>query len=533
MPDVLISPLQKLRFCDSNGNPLNGGKLFTYDAGTTNKRNTYTDATGATPNQNPIILDTRGECNCWMTPGISYKFTLSPSTDTDPPTAAIWTVDGVAGSSTSTEDQNESFHWCGAAGGTANIMTLTPVGGIPAAYAAGQRFSFLSLGANTGATTVNVGGRGPKNLFSNGIACVGGEISGANLLCQIIYDGTQFHLMSVNANMLAYVQNALTNGGMEIWQRGQWNTATLTVAASSNGYGPDRWALTTGANQACTMSEVSGIATGSLSSAQVARNVGQTGTGAIYFEHPFEIADIALWRSKVMQLSFTLSTGAGWSPTNGTINVNLYCGTGTNARRGSAAYTAETTPLTTSFNVPAGTGATQYKASATVIVPANTAQMSLSFSWAPAGTAVAFDHFTIDDVMLSATNGAAYERLTFTEEYARCQRWYCKSYSIAVAPGAATIAGLVFSATNTLTTAAVCSYNVSFPVEMRAAPTVAFYDAAGNALKMTAFDTGSFVQTDNVAQTLYSNPSTRQLSMYSTVSASSTFAVHFTANASL
>lgn len=94
---ALISPLQKLRFVDSNGIALAGGKVFTYAAGTTTKQATYTDSSGLTPNPNPIILDSRGECACWLTPGQVYKFTLSPSTDTDPPTNPIWTVDNVSG----------------------------------------------------------------------------------------------------------------------------------------------------------------------------------------------------------------------------------------------------------------------------------------------------------------------------------------------------------------------------------------------------------------------------------------------------
>lgn len=96
---VLLSPLPKLRFVDSNGNALTGGKLFTYTAGTTSKLATYTDSTGGTPNTNPILLDARGECNCWLTAGSAYKLVLSPSTDSDPPTNPIWTVDQITSQS--------------------------------------------------------------------------------------------------------------------------------------------------------------------------------------------------------------------------------------------------------------------------------------------------------------------------------------------------------------------------------------------------------------------------------------------------
>lgn len=97
MVTTLISPLPLQHFVDGNGNALTGGKLFTYAAGTTTKQNTYTDATGATPNANPVILNSRGEAQVWLDSTKSYKFVLSPATDSDPPTNAIWTVDSLNG----------------------------------------------------------------------------------------------------------------------------------------------------------------------------------------------------------------------------------------------------------------------------------------------------------------------------------------------------------------------------------------------------------------------------------------------------
>ena len=93
MPTTNIAPYEKQRFFDAAGLPLAGGKLFTYAAGTTTKQNSYTDSTGATPNTNPIILDAAGYCDLWLDQSLAYKLTLSPSTDTDPPTNPIWTVD--------------------------------------------------------------------------------------------------------------------------------------------------------------------------------------------------------------------------------------------------------------------------------------------------------------------------------------------------------------------------------------------------------------------------------------------------------
>lgn len=86
-----LSPSAKQQFFDANGNPLVGGKLYSYIAGTTSPAVTYVDSAGTTTNTNPIILDSRGEANVWLGTG-SFKFKLTSATDVE-----IWTVDNISG----------------------------------------------------------------------------------------------------------------------------------------------------------------------------------------------------------------------------------------------------------------------------------------------------------------------------------------------------------------------------------------------------------------------------------------------------
>jgi hypothetical protein len=86
-----LTPVPKIQFFDANGNPLVGGKLYSYDAGTTTPRATYTNYGGATPNANPVILDSRGEAAVWLDNSL-YKLKLTSATDVE-----IWTVDNVGG----------------------------------------------------------------------------------------------------------------------------------------------------------------------------------------------------------------------------------------------------------------------------------------------------------------------------------------------------------------------------------------------------------------------------------------------------
>jgi len=67
-------PLQQ--FFDDNGAPLAGGKLYSYQAGTSTPQATYADASG-TLNTNPLVLDASGRGTYYLPAGTGYKFNLT------------------------------------------------------------------------------------------------------------------------------------------------------------------------------------------------------------------------------------------------------------------------------------------------------------------------------------------------------------------------------------------------------------------------------------------------------------------------
>lgn len=87
---AFLLPFPKFRALDSNGDPLAGGKLYSYAAGTSTPQVTYTDQGGGTPNANPVVLDANGEANVWMSAS-SYKFVLKDASD-----VTQWTIDNVS-----------------------------------------------------------------------------------------------------------------------------------------------------------------------------------------------------------------------------------------------------------------------------------------------------------------------------------------------------------------------------------------------------------------------------------------------------
>lgn len=90
MPTTLI-PSPVMQFFDANGNPLVGGKLFTYAAGTTTPQATFTDYNGGTANTNPVIMNSRGEAAVWCGDN-RYYMVLKDANDVE-----IWTSDNVNG----------------------------------------------------------------------------------------------------------------------------------------------------------------------------------------------------------------------------------------------------------------------------------------------------------------------------------------------------------------------------------------------------------------------------------------------------
>jgi hypothetical protein len=92
---VNLSPVgNAFQFFNNEGLPLNGGKLFTYQAGSTTPFATYTDVSGLIANTNPIILGTDGRppSTIWLTDGFFYKFVLTDSSD-----VVIQTYDNLYG----------------------------------------------------------------------------------------------------------------------------------------------------------------------------------------------------------------------------------------------------------------------------------------------------------------------------------------------------------------------------------------------------------------------------------------------------
>lgn len=103
MPQFL-APICNDQLIDVNGNPLVGGQIETYLAGSTTPAQTYTDDSGSVPQSNPIILNSLGYSPnpIWLTGGVLYKFVIKNAAG-----VVQRTVDDIAGVNDASVSQSE------------------------------------------------------------------------------------------------------------------------------------------------------------------------------------------------------------------------------------------------------------------------------------------------------------------------------------------------------------------------------------------------------------------------------------------
>lgn len=98
MPTVTLSIFAGVgaQLFDDAGNVLTGGKIYTYEAGTTTPLASYTSSDGNTAHSNPIILNAAGRVptgEIWLDYAYLYKFVVTTTND-----VLIATYDNVGGS---------------------------------------------------------------------------------------------------------------------------------------------------------------------------------------------------------------------------------------------------------------------------------------------------------------------------------------------------------------------------------------------------------------------------------------------------
>lgn len=172
MATMLLSPIGILvQQLANSGQPLSGGLVNTYVAGTTTPVVTYTDSTGTVQNSNPIVLNSAGRLttSVWVPSNTPHKMIL-----TDSSAVTLSTIDQLYG----INDPfliNQISSSLPTGGGTANAQTIANTTAITTQGNGTEQWYTPGV-ANTGPTNINVDSLGNMAARYLTKALVGGEL---------------------------------------------------------------------------------------------------------------------------------------------------------------------------------------------------------------------------------------------------------------------------------------------------------------------------------------------------------------------
>ena len=162
MPGRLFEILQ---FFDNSGNPLAGGKIDTFEAGTSTPLAVFTDSTLATAHPQPVVLDSAGRIQIWLG-ARTYKFVLKTSAD-----VVLQTIDNIPGTSligTAISTRATATVTLAATSGAA-ILTASALVPANRRLLGAWVKNTVGLGTSQGLTGYNVGSHGIEDRWGNNI----------------------------------------------------------------------------------------------------------------------------------------------------------------------------------------------------------------------------------------------------------------------------------------------------------------------------------------------------------------------------
>lgn len=176
MASGTLSPEPWITILDANGNPVSGGRVYTYLAGTTTLVATYTDVALSVANANPIIADSAGRYVAFLSPGASYKYVVQSADGSalrtqdnisaTPASSSNNDVTGVAGENLAASaavylsdgsGSKVAGNWYNADSSRIYSSVVPQVGITPAAIASGASGTIRLAGSATGLTSLTVG----------------------------------------------------------------------------------------------------------------------------------------------------------------------------------------------------------------------------------------------------------------------------------------------------------------------------------------------------------------------------------------
>jgi hypothetical protein len=188
-------------------------KLFSYQAGTTTKADTYTTAAKSVANANPMTLNADGRLDQDIYIDQSMKFVLATSAAGDPPSSSIWTIDNALSSEqvwttvsktanyTVLETDRDKLILVDATSGAVTIALL-------AAATAGTGFQIAIKKTDSSGNAVTLDGNSSETIDGAATLALSTQYDIALLTC----DGSNWHVTnSAAAQSTSFTVDNATN----------------------------------------------------------------------------------------------------------------------------------------------------------------------------------------------------------------------------------------------------------------------------------------------------------------------------------
>lgn len=283
-------------------------------------------------------------------------------------------------------------------------------------------------------------------------------------------------------------RNAVINGAMTVYQRGQ------STASSATAFALDRWNNFRGSGATgITVTQQNASLPGFQKCARIQRDSGNTSTASFYFVQNFETINSIPFQGKQLTLSFWARAGANFSPTGGYLRASIEGAASTDSQywnigdgAATTLYVQENKVLTTSWQQFYVTG---------TMNSAHT-QLFTAFKWTPTGTAGAADYVEVTGVQLDVgSTPSVFEYETFEVTLRKCQRYYEKSFPVDTVPANGVYSSAYLHFVHYQDTWAYMCPWVPFKATKRVAPSIAFYGNSSSAWQRSNGDATWFDMT--------------------------------------
>ena len=341
---------------------------------------------------------------------------------------------------------------------------------------------------SSAADTLNVATNGIENaefgtsevVFNDGGADIDFRIEGDTNpnLFKIDAGLDEVQVANLNGGPLAGFRNRIINGSFAIGQRG---TTFASSANNDDAYTLDRWYILSDGNDAIDVTRETSVVPANQKYA-IALDV-ETANKKFGIAQIIESDNCVGLTGGTVTLSFKAKVSAttkldnvkaavvAWSGTADTVTSDIISAWG--AEGTNPTLIANATYENTPANLSVTTSYATYSLTANIDTASTT--NIIVFIWSDVTDTTAGDFLYVTDVQLEpGTVATPFERRSYGQELALCQRYYSKSFAASLAgPVAGNYDGNMGWGQSV--EAAATSVSARFPVEMRAAPTVTIY----------------------------------------------------------